>query len=422
MEVWTDGVAPAVIQSNYVDVPVNDFHEDDTAVESSTTYRGPVDSTLSVQELGENTEDVPWTFLCPDTADQDLDETACWQIAARKLENMQEQAAAIQKEEQLAGDLAIDKIGRKHLLNVTKEFQAAVGKVASSSFQASLEKALQAECQSTHEDSEVAARTSDEPLGTSNEHPRAGFEKTQNNVSRLVVPTHRKYANMWNPSFWQEWNPMLWCYGDCVYGDPALYQDPYKQPTYKDFCRNILLREELEYDLYPGENYRAEGYGEKHWQHEPDVDKLLRRAQQAKNHEIREPTTDPSCMFGINRFRKDPVTLFVLSTFWRLMAGFTAVNIGMRIPGIQHKLKELAALPAALLVMSAEAGDNHGVMGLIRSASHLFNLIMGKVVGSNGYRISCRHQFSAYTIFFGPPLIFCTPNIADNRNFIILLS
>ena len=61
-------------------------------------------------------------------------------------------------------------------------------------------------------------------------------------------------------------------------------------------------------------------------------------------------------------------------------------------------------------------------MGLVRSASHLFNLIMGKVVGSNGYRISCRHQFSAYTIFFGPPLIFCTPNLADNRNLLILLS
>ena len=61
-------------------------------------------------------------------------------------------------------------------------------------------------------------------------------------------------------------------------------------------------------------------------------------------------------------------------------------------------------------------------MGLVRSASHLFNLIMGKVVGSNGYRIACRHQFSAYTIFWGAPLIFCTPNIADNRNFAILLT
>ena len=37
--------------------------------------------------------------------------------------------------------------------------------------------------------------------------------------------------------------------------------------------------------------------------------------------------------------RKDQTTLFVLSTFWRLMAGFSAVNVGMHIPGIQRQLK-----------------------------------------------------------------------------------
>ena len=61
------------------------------------------------------------------------------------------------------------------------------------------------------------------------------------------------------------------------------------------------------------------------------------------------------------------------------------------------------------------------MMGLVRRASHLFNLVMGKVVGSNGYRVACRHKFTAYTIFFGAPMIFCTPNIADNRNVLILL-
>ena len=104
------------------------------------------------------------------------------------------------------------------------------------------------------------------------------------------------------------------------------------------------------------------------------------------------------------------------------MAGFTAVSVGMRIPGMLGKLKELAELPLRLVVASAESGEHVGVMGLVRSAPHLFNLIMGKVVGSNGYRIACRHEFSAYTIFWGAPLIFCTPNIADNRNFAILLT
>jgi hypothetical protein len=45
-------------------------------------------------------------------------------------------------------------------------------------------------------------------------------------------------------------------------------------------------------------------------------------------------------------------------------------------------------------------------------------MIMGKVVGSSGYRVSCSH---AYTIFFGAPIIFSTPNIADNRDVQILV-
>ena len=61
-------------------------------------------------------------------------------------------------------------------------------------------------------------------------------------------------------------------------------------------------------------------------------------------------------------------------------------------------------------------------MGHVKSVPHLFNLIMGKLVGSNGYHIACKHEFSAYTIFWGAPIIFCTPNIADNRNFAILLT
>merc|ERR1712020_691774 len=140
--------------------------------------------------------------------------------------------------------------------------------------------------------------------------------------------------------------------------------------------------------------------------HDPDVADLLHKAQRAKCCERREPVTNADrAVFGIHRFQKNQVALFVLSTFWRLMAGFTAINIGMRIPGMLGKLKQLAELPLRLVMASAESGEHGGVMGLVRSAPHLFNLIMGKVVGSNGYRIACRHEFSAYTILGGAPLI-----------------
>merc|ERR1711994_898579 len=134
---------------------------------------------------------------------------------------------------------------------------------------------------------------------------------------------------------WQQWDPLDWCYGDFLYGDPKLGEEPYKQQDYKQYVKQCLLHEELEYDTYAGENYKAEEYGINHWKHDPDVAHLLEKAQRAKCCERREPVTnaDPA-VFGINRFRKSQVALFALSTFWRLMAGFRAINIGMRIPGI----------------------------------------------------------------------------------------
>ena len=85
------------------------------------------------------------------------------------------------------------------------------------------------------------------------------------------------------------------------------------------------------------------------------------------------------------------------------MTGFTAISIGMRIPGMIGKLKQLAELPLRLVMASAESGEHDGGMGLVRSAPHLFNMIMGKAVGINSYRIACRHEVSAYTNFWGAP-------------------
>ena len=62
-----------------------------------------------------------------------------------------------------------------------------------------------------------------------------------------------------------------------------------------------------------------------------------------------------------------------------------------RIPGIQTQLKPLAKLPDQLALLWSKEGEGDGMMGLVRRASHLFNLVMGKVVGSNGYRVACRY-------------------------------
>ena len=64
---------------------------------------------------------------------------------------------------------------------------------------------------------------------------------------------------MYESTFWQQWNPFDWCFGDFVYGDPKLDEAPYKQPDYKQFVQQCLLREELEYDTYVGEKRRCGG-------------------------------------------------------------------------------------------------------------------------------------------------------------------
>ena len=104
VEKWDDGETPQVIKDCYAPVPEETLEEEDAAADSSTTkYRGPVDSTLGAQESGESTENEPWSFLCPDAAEQELDEMSCWQVAARKLQQLQEESEAIRREEELAG-------------------------------------------------------------------------------------------------------------------------------------------------------------------------------------------------------------------------------------------------------------------------------------------------------------------------------
>ena len=112
-----------VLQNNVVDAHNNQEGDEFTEEPSSTQYGGPVDSTAALREMGEHKEDVPWSFLCPDAADQELDHTCAWQLAQRKLEMMQEQALAIETEEQLAQGLSLDKSGSKHLLNTMEHFK-----------------------------------------------------------------------------------------------------------------------------------------------------------------------------------------------------------------------------------------------------------------------------------------------------------
>ena len=137
--------------------------------------------------------------------------------------------------------------------------------------------------------------------------------------------------------------------------------------------------------MYAGENYKACHYGKDHWQHQANVEKLLSEFEQSLRSEAREPQTCAAEIFGVNRFHKNHTCRMALATFWRLTSGFVAVNVSLKIPRVQGKLKALADLPEQLQILSAKSDGHDGMASLIRRAVRLFDLIMGKVVGSNGY-------------------------------------
>ena len=111
------------------------------------------------------------------------------------------------------------------------------------------------------------------------------------------------------------------------------------QPTYEEYSDNLLRREELEYDIYEGENYEAEHYGKDHWHLRTQVDFLLERHRLAQNQLPRErlEPSRPEEFFHVNRFRRWWVNLHVIASFWRLLSGFQSVSMSLRMQGVQNR-------------------------------------------------------------------------------------
>ena len=72
---------------------------------------------------------------------------------------------------------------------------------------------------------------------------------------KLVGPTGKAYAKMWEPGFWQEWNTNG---AMGLFGDERLNDKAYKRTSFQEIVKHWLPREELEYDMYDGENYQAD--------------------------------------------------------------------------------------------------------------------------------------------------------------------
>ena len=52
---------------------------------------------------------------------------------------------------------------------------------------------------------------------------------------------------------------------------------------------------------------------------------------------------------------------------------------------------------------------------VVADGLNLLQMSQAHAIGTDGHRRLCRHEGDAYTALFGPPLEFCTPNLADGK-------
>ncbi|CAK0876829.1 unnamed protein product [Prorocentrum cordatum] len=155
--------------------------------------------------------------------------------------------------------------------------------------------------------------------------------------------------------------PSLWRFGDAA----NLYPDRRITLTPNEWMRCLFVREDMEYDL-PGE--------------EPGAFRVCDRKSQAE----------------INRFAGDWVTLRLFSSI-RVLAAQQESTLG-KAGGDIHALAQHENAPQ-----------------IIRDALNIMQMASARVLGADGHRRLCRHEGNAYTALFGPPLGFCTPNLADGK-------
>ena len=73
------------------------------------------------------------------------------------------------------------------------------------------------------------------------------------------------------------------------------------------------------------------------------------------------------------------------------------------------------------ITMSSLLGDTD-VPEQLRTALSAMHRCTSSVIGSNGHRKLLHREGIAYTLRFGPPLVFITPNLAHSRQMVIHLS
>jgi hypothetical protein len=124
------------------------------------------------------------------------------------------------------------------------------------------------------------------------------------------------------------------------------------------------------------------------------------------------------------------VTLHLFATLFQLSEQKRSVFAFLKNGGIAwaQRVRHLSAetLAHAARLAGSEGGidaiaRNKQVPQLVRDALNAMQMAVADVIGTDGHRRLCRHEGHAYMVLFGPPVIFCTPNLADTKNPLLLI-
>ena len=204
------------------------------------------------------------------------------------------------------------------------------------------------------------------------------------------LSTMDEISDLWTMSF-----PMEWPFGDCQWGQAASKGFDATM-SIAEYCKYLLQREELEYsteeEMSLGEIYVA-----------PEV-----------------------CRF------RHPQILFLIASVWRFAEALTAVNAWVRKPKMYKLLKVLLNLSPEVfrdaMLDVAQNGDGQGSSekknkpAALKTALRALLLATSEVLGSDGHRRLLRHEGVSYSLCFGPPFTFLTPNLADKLMPMLLLA
>ena len=132
----------------------------------------------------------------------------------------------------------------------------------------------------------------------------------------------------------------------------------------------------------------------------------------------------------LNRFCGDWVTLHLFATLYQLSEYRPSTFHFLKNGGIAlaQRVRHLSVetLATAARLTHGQGGiqgllQNKQVPQLVRDAQNTMQMATADVLGTDGHRRLCRHEGHAYMALFGPPLVFCTPNLADGKQPLLLI-